>query len=138
MWQPPYGDEFIRKLDGAGELTKRSFAPVAPCSVTDRFALALTLDREGVALSGNGEACRVHPGYLGHHYDSVPVIEYVHGWEVAGTRNAEPDCGIAQETLQFGLQRQQITHRIEIGRNLSSAIRASLRLSIGEKPPFEI
>jgi len=37
-------------------------------------------------------------------------------WEVAGTRNAAPDCGSAQGALQFGLQRQQITHWIEIGR----------------------
>src|SRR5208282_1279908 len=82
----------------------------------DRVALALTLDCQGVTLSGDVETCWVHPGYLGHHDDSLTVIEYVHGWEVAGSRNAEPDCRIAQETLQFGLQRQQITHRIEIRR----------------------
>src|SRR5216684_7335079 len=108
--------EFIGKLDGTGELTERSFAPVVPCGVTDRLALALTLDCQGVTLSGEVEACWIHPGYLGHYHDSVPVIEYVHRGKVAGTRNAEPDCGIAQETLQFGLQREQITHRIEIGR----------------------
>src|SRR5208337_759081 len=107
--------EFIGKLDGAGELTERSFAPVVPCGVTDSLALALTPDCQGVTLSGDVEACRIHPGNLGHHDDSVSVIEYVHGWEV-GTRHAEPDCWVAQETLQFGLQCQQITHRIEIGR----------------------
>ena len=108
--------KFIRKLDGTGELTERSFAPVVPCGVTDRLALALTLDCEGVFLSGDVEACWIHPGYLGHYHDSVPVIEYVYRGKVAGTRNAEPDGGIAQETLQFGLQREQITHRIEVGR----------------------
>jgi len=102
-------------LDGTGELTERSFAPVVPCGVTNRLALALTLDCQGVTLSGDVQACWIHPGYLGHHHDSVPVIEYVHGWEVAGSRHAEPDCRIAQETLQFGLQCEQITHWIEIG-----------------------
>jgi hypothetical protein len=48
--------EFIGKLDGTGELTERSFAPVVPCGVTDRLALALTLDCQGVTLSGDVEA----------------------------------------------------------------------------------
>src|SRR6266851_1876403 len=66
--------EFIRKLDGARELTERSFTPVVSRRVTNRLALALTHDCQGVTLPGDVEASWIHPGYLGHHDDSLTVI----------------------------------------------------------------
>src|SRR6266478_2243251 len=69
--------KFIGKLDGAGKLAERSFAPVVPCGLADRLALALPLDCQGVTLSRDAEAFWIHSGYLGYHDNSISVIEYV-------------------------------------------------------------
>src|SRR6266851_10439294 len=124
--------EFVRKLDGTGELTERSFAPVVPCGVTNRLALALTLDCQGVTLSGDVEACWIHPGYLGHYHDSVPVIEYVHRGKSPGPETPSLIAGLRRKRSNSVCNVSRLLTGSRSDENLSGAIRASLRLSIGE------